>query len=109
MVQLGLTAPGDLGADVCHLNLHKTFAIPHGGGGPGAGPIGVKAHLAPFLPTHPCVHMPGTDRATSFGTVSAAPWGSVGILPITDMYTRMLGKEGLTEVRCSFSPPSCPV
>jgi glycine dehydrogenase len=90
---VGLCRPGDFGADVCHLNLHKTFAIPHGGGGPGMGPIGVTAALAPFLPGHPVVRT-GGEQAT--GAVSAAPWGSPGILPIPWMYIRMMGAEGLT-------------
>jgi len=89
--QVGLCRPGDIGADVCHLNLHKTFAIPHGGGGPGMGPIGVKKHLAPFLPGHPTIHTGGEH---SFGTVSAAPWGSPSILPISYAYIQMLGAEG---------------
>ena len=76
--QVGLCSPGDIGADVCHLNLHKTFCIPHGGGGPGMGPIGVAAHLAPFLPDHPVVPL---GHARAEGTVSAAPWGSASILP----------------------------
>ncbi|WP_085536199.1 aminomethyl-transferring glycine dehydrogenase [Massilibacteroides vaginae] len=88
--QVGLTNPGTIGADVCHLNLHKTFAIPHGGGGPGVGPIGVGAHLIPFLPSHPEVWGDATN------TVSAAPFGSAGVLPITYAYIRMLGTEGLT-------------
>src|SRR5664279_1336491 len=92
--QVGLSRPGDFGADVCHLNLHKTFAIPHGGGGPGMGPIGVAAHLAPFLPNHPVVDL-GHDE--SCGTVSAAPWGSAGILPISWAYINMLGYDGLAE------------
>ncbi|HVE13130.1 MAG TPA: aminomethyl-transferring glycine dehydrogenase [Elusimicrobiota bacterium] len=90
--QVGLCRPGEIGADVCHLNLHKTFCIPHGGGGPGVGPIGVAAHLAPFLPGHPLVAVGGERRA---GTVSAAPWGSAGILVITWMYIRMMGSDGL--------------
>jgi glycine dehydrogenase len=85
--QVGLTAPGLIGADVCHLNLHKTFAIPHGGGGPGMGPICVKAHLAPFLPGH-------TGHCTG-GAVSAAPYGSASILLISYGYIRMLGAEGV--------------
>lgn len=89
--QVGLCRPGDIGADVCHLNLHKTFAIPHGGGGPGMGPIGVKAHLAPFLPGHPTIK---TGGDSPFGTVSAAPWGSPSILPISYAYLEMLGAEG---------------
>src|SRR5690606_11548444 len=84
---VGLARPGDLGADVCHMNLHKTFCIPHGGGGPGIGPIGVKAHLASFLPGHVAI---GSDNA-----VAAAPFGSASILPITWMYIRMMGATGL--------------
>jgi glycine dehydrogenase len=91
---VGLARPGDIGADVCHLNLHKTFCIPHGGGGPGMGPIGVAAHLAPFLPGHPVIPQPGR---TSLGAVSAAPWGSASILPISWTYIKMMGGEGLTE------------
>ncbi len=90
--QVGLTSPGFIGADVCHLNLHKTFAIPHGGGGPGMGPICVQAHLKPFLPGHPVVD-PGTG---SSGAVSAAPWGSASILTISWAYIAMLGPVGLT-------------
>jgi glycine dehydrogenase len=90
--QVGLCRPGDIGADVCHLNLHKTFCIPHGGGGPGMGPIGVVAELAPFLPGHPAVK---TGGAKAIGPVSAAPWGSASILPISWMYIRMMGGEGL--------------
>jgi len=90
---VGLCRPGDLGADVCHLNLHKTFCIPHGGGGPGMGPIGVAKHLGPFLPGHPVVPT-GGERA--IGPVSAAPWGSASILPISAMYVLMMGGEGLT-------------
>ena len=88
---VGLSRPGDIGADVCHLNLHKTFCIPHGGGGPGMGPIGVVKHLAPFLPGHAVVKLPG-----STGAVSAAPWGSASILPISMMYIDMMGGDGLT-------------
>jgi glycine dehydrogenase len=91
--QVGLTSPALIGADVCHLNLHKTFAIPHGGGGPGMGPIGVAAHLAPFLPRHPLVET-GGERAIH--AVSAAPWGSSSILLISYGYVRMLGAEGMT-------------
>lgn len=91
--QVGLTSPGNIGADVCHLNLHKTFAIPHGGGGPGMGPIGVAAHLAPFLPTHPLVK---TGGAKGIKAVSAAPWGSSLILLISYGYCKMLGAEGVT-------------
>ncbi|MEM8714827.1 MAG: aminomethyl-transferring glycine dehydrogenase [Cyanobacteria bacterium P01_G01_bin.4] len=92
--QVGLCRPGDIGADVCHLNLHKTFCIPHGGGGPGMGPIGVGAHLMPFLPKHPIVNM-GGDAGTS--PVAAAPWGSASILPISWMYIRMMGASGLKQ------------
>lgn len=92
--QVGLCRPADFGADVCHLNLHKTFCIPHGGGGPGMGPIGVKAHLIPFLPSHPLTAVGG---AQSLGPVSAAPWGSASILPISWMYIAMMGAEGLTD------------
>ncbi|MFZ4566569.1 MAG: aminomethyl-transferring glycine dehydrogenase [Prochlorococcaceae cyanobacterium] len=90
--QVGLCRPGDYGADVCHLNLHKTFCIPHGGGGPGVGPIAVAAHLVPFLPGHPLAAC-GGDQA--IGPVSAAPWGSAAILPISWMYVRMMGGAGL--------------
>ena len=90
--QVGLCRPGDFGADVCHLNLHKTFCIPHGGGGPGMGPIGVAPHLAPFLPDHPLVR---TGGERSVGAVSAAPWGSPSILPISWAYIAMMGAEGL--------------
>src|SRR5437667_969512 len=93
--QVGLCRPGDIGADVCHLNLHKTFCIPHGGGGPGMGPIGVAEHLAAHLPTHPVVDV-GVSLAASAGTVSAAPWGSPSILPISWAYIAMMGREGLT-------------
>lgn len=89
---VGLSRPADLGADVCHLNLHKTFCIPHGGGGPGMGPIGVKEHLTDFLPNHPIVSVGGVD---GIGPVSAAPWGSPGILPISWAYIAMMGAEGL--------------
>ena len=92
--QVGLTSPAAIGADVCHLNLHKTFAIPHGGGGPGMGPIGVAAHLAPFLPGHPVVP---TGGARAIEAVSAAPWGSANILLISYGYIRMLGGRGMTE------------
>ncbi|MCC7296728.1 MAG: aminomethyl-transferring glycine dehydrogenase, partial [Bacteroidia bacterium] len=91
--QVGLTSPGMIGADVCHLNLHKTFCIPHGGGGPGMGPIGVAAHLAPFLPGHSVVKM-GGDKGIH--AVSAAPWGSASILLISYAYIKMMGGEGLT-------------
>jgi len=92
--QLGLTSPGVIGADVCHLNLHKTFAIPHGGGGPGMGPIAVAAHLAPFLPGHALVP---TGGLKAIPAVSAAPWGSASILLISYGYLRMLGARGATE------------
>ncbi|XP_030852697.1 glycine dehydrogenase (decarboxylating), mitochondrial isoform X2 [Strongylocentrotus purpuratus] len=91
--QVGLCRPGDYGSDVSHLNLHKTFCIPHGGGGPGMGPIGVKSHLAPFLPTHDVIPVPGSNQA--FGSVSAAPWGSSSILPISYAYIKMMGARGL--------------
>ncbi len=91
--QLGLTSPGQIGADVCHLNLHKTFCIPHGGGGPGIGPIGVAAHLAPFLPNHP--FRADAGPATGIGPVSAAPFGSAAILPISYAYIRLMGAAGL--------------
>jgi glycine dehydrogenase len=90
---VGVSRPGDWGGDVAHLNLHKTFAIPHGGGGPGMGPIGVAEHLSPFLPGHPVVE---TGGAHAIGAVSAAPFGSPSILPISWMYVRMLGAEGVT-------------
>ncbi|MGW2390449.1 aminomethyl-transferring glycine dehydrogenase [Streptomyces lydicamycinicus] len=92
---LGVARPGEFGGDVSHLNLHKTFCIPHGGGGPGVGPVAVAAHLAPYLPTHP-LH-PDTGRRDGIGAVSAAPFGSAGILPIPWAYIRMMGAEGLTE------------
>ena len=97
--QVGLTSPGFIGADVCHLNLHKTFCIPHGGGGPGVGPIGVAKHLVPFLPSHPLfTSRLDTDHAKlHIGPVSAAPWGSASILPISWMYIAMMGEDGLTE------------
>jgi len=111
--QVGLTSPGCIGADVCHLNLHKTFCIPHGGGGPGMGPIGVAKHLAPFLPSHvalPCAEAGGGRQEAegissptshlpppaSSGAVSAAPYGSASILVITWMYLRLMGPDGLT-------------
>jgi glycine dehydrogenase len=90
---VGLSRPADIGADVCHLNLHKTFCIPHGGGGPGMGPIGVASHLVPFLPGNPVIAVGGNNSA---GVVSAAPWGSASILPISMMYIDMMGGEGLT-------------
>ena len=91
---VGVSRPGDLGADVCHLNLHKTFCIPHGGGGPGMGPIGVAPQLAPFLPGHPLIH---TGGAQAIGPVSAAPWGSASILPISYVYIKLMGGAGLAE------------
>uniref|UniRef100_A0AAR2L2Y1 glycine dehydrogenase (aminomethyl-transferring) n=1 Tax=Pygocentrus nattereri TaxID=42514 RepID=A0AAR2L2Y1_PYGNA len=93
--QVGLCRPGDYGSDVSHLNLHKTFCIPHGGGGPGMGPIGVKQHLAPFLPSHPVVNMQSSNTVSSLGTISAAPWGSSAILPISWAYIKMMGSKGL--------------
>ncbi|WP_434480038.1 aminomethyl-transferring glycine dehydrogenase [Gemmatimonas sp.] len=90
---VGVSRPGDLGADVCHLNLHKTFCIPHGGGGPGMGPIGVASQLVPFLPTHPVIA--SHDVSTAIGPVSAAPWGSASILPISYVYIKLMGGEGL--------------
>jgi glycine dehydrogenase len=90
--QVGLCSPGDIGADVCHLNLHKTFCIPHGGGGPGVGPIGVAKHLAPYLPGHSVVATGGSE---AIGEVSAAPWGSASICVISWMYLRMMGPDGL--------------
>ena len=92
--QVGLCRPGDMGADVCHLNLHKTFCIPHGGGGPGMGPIGVAEHLVPFLPGHAVVNLGGENPV---GAVSAAPWGSASILPISWVYIATMGAEGLRE------------
>jgi glycine dehydrogenase len=93
--QVGLTSPGHIGADVSHLNLHKTFAIPHGGGGPGMGPIGVKAHLAPFLPDHALINV--GEETKGNGAVSAAPYGSAGILCISYLYVALLGKKGVTD------------
>ena len=93
--QVGITTPGYIGADVSHLNLHKTFCIPHGGGGPGMGPIGVKSHLAPFVPGHSVVQIDGV--LTQNGAVSAAPFGSASILPISWMYIRMMGAQGLKQ------------
>src|SRR5215467_11851953 len=92
--QVGVCRPGDIGADVCHLNLHKTFCIPHGGGGPGMGPIAVARHLAPFLPGHPVT---GLGGAESIGPVSAAPYGSPSILTISWVYIALMGRDGLTE------------
>ena len=91
---VGLCQPGDIGADVCHLNLHKTFCIPHGGGGPGMGPIGVAAHLAPFLPGHPVTKLGGKD---SIGPIAAAPYGSPSILTISWAYIALMGADGLTK------------
>ncbi len=95
--QVGLTNPGFLGADVCHLNLHKTFAIPHGGGGPGMGPICVAAHLTPYLPKHPVVPSGGDKGITA---ISAAPWGSASILTISHAYITMMGGDGLLQATC---------
>jgi glycine dehydrogenase len=92
--QVGLCRPGDFGADVCHLNLHKTFCIPHGGGGPGMGPICVAPHLAPFLPDHPVVPL---GHPQSCGTIAGAPWGSSSVLPISWAYIALMGQEGLAE------------
>ncbi|KAI1004550.1 putative glycine dehydrogenase (decarboxylating) [Podosphaera aphanis] len=92
--QIGLCSPAEIGADVCHLNLHKTFCIPHGGGGPGVGPIGVKAHLAPYLPGHPIIKTGGTS---AIAPVSGAPYGSASILPISWAYIKMMGGRGLTD------------
>jgi glycine dehydrogenase len=92
--QVGLTSPAAIGADVCHINLHKTFSIPHGGGGPGMGPIGVAAHLAPYLPGHPIVK---TGGARAIHALSAAPWGSASILLISYAYMKMLGRDGMTD------------
>ncbi len=92
---LGYAKPGEFGGDVSHLNLHKTFCIPHGGGGPGVGPVGVREHLAPYLPSHP--GHPDPTRREGIGPVSAAPYGSAGILPISWAYVRLMGGEGLTE------------
>jgi glycine dehydrogenase len=101
--QVALTSPGFIGADVCHLNLHKTFCIPHGGGGPGVGSIGVREHLAPFLPGHPVVPVSGEGSnvvVKKEGAVAAAPYGSASILPISWMYIKMLGKELVFSYRC---------
>ncbi|MGZ3689236.1 MAG: aminomethyl-transferring glycine dehydrogenase, partial [Bdellovibrionota bacterium] len=92
--QIGLCRPGEFGPDVCHLNLHKTFCIPHGGGGPGMGPISVKSHLAPFLPSHPLVKTGGKE---GIGPISAAPWGSASILPISWVYISLMGGDGLKQ------------
>jgi len=98
--QVGIMRPGDYGSDVSHLNLHKTFCIPHGGGGPGMGPIGVKSHLAPYLPQHPVVqcaldNLDADPQTMHTGAVSAAPWGSAAILPISWAYIKMMGAKGL--------------
>ncbi|RJE76755.1 glycine dehydrogenase (aminomethyl-transferring) [Pseudoalteromonas sp. MSK9-3] len=93
--QVGITSPGSIGSDVSHLNLHKTFCIPHGGGGPGVGPIGVKSHLAEFMPNHSVINVPGTTEGN--GAVSAAPYGSAAILPISWAYITMMGSEGLKQ------------
>ena len=90
---VGIATPGEFGPDVCHMNLHKTFTIPHGGGGPGVGPIGVRKHLAPYLPNHPLVREAGPE--TGCGPVAAAPWGSAGILVVSWIYLKLLGGEGL--------------
>ena len=95
--QVGLCRPGDIGADVCHLNLHKTFCIPHGGGGPGMGPIGVAAHLVPFLPALSAIRKSEIRIENGVGPVTAAPYGSASILTISWMYIRMMGGDGLTE------------
>lgn len=99
--QVGLCSPGEIGADVCHLNLHKTFCIPHGGGGPGMGPIGVAKQLAPFLPDHPVVSPPNPEasnrKGVHCGPVSGAPYGSSAILPISYMYIKMMGSQGLVD------------
>ena len=91
--QMGLTSPGKIGADVGHLNLHKTFAIPHGGGGPGVGAVGAMKHLAPFLPGHSVI--PIANRST--GAVNGAPYGNAGVLPISYSYIRMCGQKGLLD------------
>ncbi|HVV01921.1 MAG TPA: glycine dehydrogenase (aminomethyl-transferring), partial [Verrucomicrobiae bacterium] len=95
--QVGLCRPGDIGADVCHLNLHKTFCIPHGGGGPGMGPIGVAQHLVEFLPGHPVVNLGGEEPV---GAVAAAPWGSASILAISWVYIAAMGAAGLEAATC---------
>src|SRR5689334_21939416 len=92
--QVGLTSPAQIGADVCHINLHKTFAIPHGGGGPGMGPIGVAAHLVPYLPGHPFGRAAGGGPVPA---VAAAPWSSASILLISYGYIRLLGADGLVD------------
>jgi glycine dehydrogenase len=92
--QVGLTSPAAIGADVCHINLHKTFSIPHGGGGPGMGPIAVAPHLAPYLPGHPLIE---TGRPRAIHAIAAAPWGSSSILLISHAYMKMLGGDGMTD------------
>src|SRR5437588_8653497 len=92
--QVGLCRPGDMGADVCHLNLHKTVCIPHGGGGPGAGPIGVAKHLTPFLPGSAASRCQASSAKSAVGPVSAAPYGSASILPISWMYIALMGPDG---------------
>ena len=111
--QVGLTSPGFIGADVCHLNLHKTFCIPSGGGGPGMGPISVKAHLAPFMPDHPSMKegAVAVGGETPFGVVAAAPYGSALILPISFAYIALMGSEvyRLPRPSARFSTPTtCP-
>jgi glycine dehydrogenase len=96
---VGLVAPAELGMDVCHINLHKTFCIPHGGGGPGMGPIAVAEHLAPFIPSHPLVATHDCDDQ-AIGPISSAPWGSASILPISWMYIALMGQTGLREASC---------
>ena len=96
---LGYARPGEFGGDVSHLNLHKTFCIPHGGGGPGVGPVGVREHLAPYLPSHP-MH-PEPEKREGIGPISAAPYGSAGILPISWAYVRLMGADGLTRATAS--------
>jgi glycine dehydrogenase len=95
--QVGLCRPGDIGADVCHLNLHKTFCIPHGGGGPGVGPIGVASHLVPFLPGLSSIENRKSKFENGVGAVTSAPYGSASILTISWMYIRMMGGDGVTE------------
>src|SRR5256712_5177865 len=92
--QVGLCRPGDIGADVCHLNLHKTFCIPHGGGGPGMGPIGVAEHLAPFLPGHPGANLGGKG---SIGPIAAAPYGGPSLLTVSWVYIALMGGDRLTK------------
>lgn len=105
--QLGLTSPAEIGADVCHLNLHKTFCIPHGGGGPGMGPIAVKKHLAPFLPGHPVVNIDAVlgqpEIKSRIGPISAAPFGSASILTITWMYIKTMGKHNNSQYLFHFA------